>query len=372
MEISCNRDKLWAAFQKAAIVAPTRSPKPILQSVKLEVGEQGAAFLATDMEMGVRVQVAEVTTTATGSVVLPVSQFGSILRESSDETLRLEVEPNGARIRGARSRFTLPIQNPDDFPFVADFDAQKYHTVSARLFRELIRRTLFATDTESLRYALGGVLLEMEGDGIIAVATDGRRLAKMLGAAQAVAEHGTSDMTTIVPHRSMQLIERVLGDEEGEIDIAARANDVLIRTANTVIYTRLVEGKFPKWRDVFPQRTQATRIDVQVGPVYAALRQAAIVTDEESRGIDFQFEPGKLVLKASAADKGDAEVEVPIEYEAGTLTVRLDHRYVSDFLRALDHEKSFTIEIENQESAALFSTEDGYGYVVMPLARDGK
>lgn len=371
MKILCDREKLWAAFQTAALVAPARSPKTILENVKLEVQDQGGVFIATDLEMGIRIQVDGLEVEAPGSVVLPVSRFGSILRESTDEKLRIEADSKGVQVRGDRSRFKLPAQNPDEFPVVVSFEEEKYHKVSARLFRELIHRTLFATDTESSRYALGGVLLEMEADKITAVATDGRRLAKMEGPAQSVGGHVTTGETmTIVPHRSMQLIERALTDADAEIEVAARSNDVLIRTPKATIYSRLVEGRFPKWRDVFPQRTQAVRINVQVGPVYSALRQAAIVTDKESRGIDFQFGAGKLVLDARAADVGESEVELPIQYDGAPIAVTMDHRFVSDFLRALDQEKPFTIEIENEESAALFLTDDGYGYVVMPLARD--
>ena len=370
MKISCNREKLWSAFQTAALVAPARSPKTILQNVKLDVHEQGAVFMATDSEMSVRIQVEGLEVQAPGSVVLPVSRFSLILRESNDETLRMEVDPKGVQIRGDRSQYKLPVQNPDEFPLVTGFEEEKYHKVAARLFRELIHRTLFATDTESSRYALGGVLLEMDADKITAVATDGRRLAKMEGPAEAIGGHTTGDTMTVVPHRSMQLIEKALTDLDEMIDITARPNDVLIRTSKATIYTRLVEGRFPKWRDVFPQRSQAVRIDVTVGPVYSALRQAAIVTDDDSRGIDFQFGEGKLVLVASAAEVGESRIELPIPYDAEPIAVTLDHRFVSDFLRALDQERGFTIEIENQESAALFLTDDGYGYVVMPLARD--
>ena len=65
-------------------------------------------------------------------------------------------------MRGERSEFKLPGENPDEFPEVASFTDESYHEVSARLLKELIRRTLFATDTESSRYALGGYLLEFE------------------------------------------------------------------------------------------------------------------------------------------------------------------------------------------------------------------
>ena len=46
---------------------------------------------------------------------------------------------------------------------------------------------MFATDNESSRYALGGVLLELTADKITAVGTDGRRLAMMEGPARASA-----------------------------------------------------------------------------------------------------------------------------------------------------------------------------------------
>ena len=69
-------------------------------------------------------------------------------------------------------------------------------------------------------------------------------------------------------------------------------NDILVRTPRVTIYSRLVEGRFPRWRDVFPQRQDAQKIELPIGPVYAAVRQAAIVTNDESRGIDFKFADG--------------------------------------------------------------------------------
>jgi DNA polymerase-3 subunit beta len=48
----------------------------------------------------------------------------------------------------------------------------------------------------------------------------------------------------------------------------------------------------------------------------------------------------------------------------------MDNRYVSDFLRVLDPQKSVTVDVVDSESAALFTTDDGYSYVVMPMARD--
>ena len=370
MKVTCDREALLAAFQTAAAVVPSRSPKPILQNIKLEVSDQGAILLATDLEVGIRINVPGIHVEVPGSAILPLGRFGSILRESSDANLQIESDGQATLVRGERSEFKLPAENPQEFPAVADFTDTSFHELPARLLKELIRRTIFATDNESSRYALGGVLLEMTSDKIIAVGTDGRRLAKMEVPARSEGGHQSGDAMTIVPTKAMQLIERTLTDGDAEIQIAARANEVLVRGPRATIYSRLVEGRFPKWRDVFPQRTNVARVELTVGPLHSAVRQAAIVTSEESRGIDFNFDAGALVLSGRVAEVGQSRVELPIAYEGPGIAITLDPRYVSDFLKVLDQEKIVTLELKDAESAAVCSTDDGYGYVIMPLARD--
>lgn len=370
MKISCDREQFLNAFMTAATVAPSRSPKPILRNVKLDAAADASTLMATDMEVGIRIEVAGIEVQESGSVLAPVSLLGSILRESSDEKLVIEADSNGTVVRGERSEFKLPAENPDEFPSVTGFTEEAFHEVPSRLFKELVRRTLFATDAESSRYALGGVLLEMSEDKITAVATDGRRLAKMEGPAMAVGGHQTGDAMTIVPSRAMQLMERALSDGDAEIQVAARANDILVKSPRATIYSRLVEGRFPKWREVFPTRQESVQIEIAVGPFYSALRQAAIVASEESRGIDLAFGGGSLVMAGATAEIGQSRVELPIPYAGEVITVTLDHRFVADFLKVLDAEKAVTVDIQDAESAALFTTDDGYGYVIMPLARD--
>ncbi len=371
MKLMCDREQLLSAFQTAAAVAPARSPKPVLQNVKIEATKDGVMLLATDLEVGIRIKVAGIEVESPGNALLPIGRVGPILRESASDTkLLIETNQQGTVIKGERSEFQLPAENPDEFPNVASFADGKYHEVPGRLFRELIRRTIFATDNESSRYALGGVLVEMIDKKITAVGTDGRRLAKMEGPATSVGSHSNADMMTIIPARAMQLMERAFTDADEQVQIAARANDVLVRSPRVTIYSRLVEGRFPKWRDVFPQRSDAQKIELPVQPFYAAVRQAAIFTSEESRGVDFTFAEGTCTLAARAADVGQSHVDLPVSYNGPSLSITLDPRYMGDFLKVLDPEKTFTLEIKDASSAAVAHTDDGYAYVIMPLARD--
>lgn len=370
MKITCDREKFLHAFQTAAAVAPARSPKQILQNIKLEVGDQGAVLMGTDLEVGIRIQVDGVEVETPGSVLLPTARVASILRESSDEKLQLHNDGRKTMVMGQWSEFQLPSANPDEFPTVAGFDARTYHQLPAPSFREIVRRTVFATDNESTRYALGGVLLEFEANKVTAVATDGRRLATQESPAEVIGDYHPSDMTPIVPTRAMQLLERALGGSEEPIQVTTRENDILVQSSRATLYSRLVEGRFPKWQDVFPNRDEYIRIPLVVGPFLAAVRQAAIVTSEEHRGVDFVFNDGKVTLSGHGAEMGESHIELPIEYDREEIGITLDPRYVSDFLRVLEPESTFGLEVRDERSAVVCSTDDGYGYVIMPLSRE--
>lgn len=370
MKLNCHRASLATALQIVSGVVPTRTPKEILKNVKLHVDGGKAVLIGTDQEVGIRFEVAGVETDSTGEVLLPTQRVVSILRELGDDQVTLEATEGKLSIKGGQSEFNLSTEDPSEFPPVAAFEDSEYFTVNAATLREMIKRTIFATDTESTRYALGGVLLELTPERATLAATDSRRLAVVSAAAQVVGEVNVENTTPVVPSKAMQLIERSLPDGEDDVAlIAIHANDVLVKCGGSTIYSRLVEGRFPKYSDVIPTDFSSS-VELVIGPFYSAVRQAQIVTNEESRGVDFSFSNGKLTLASSAADVGQSNVELPIAYDGEEFTITFDPRFVADFLRILDNGMTVKLNLIDGESPAVFTTEDQYRYVVMPLSRD--
>jgi DNA polymerase-3 subunit beta len=369
MKIHFNREKFLAAFQIAAAVAPVRSPKEILTFVKLDATGSKAILMATDREAGVRIVVDDIEVEKPGKVLFPVQRMGNILRENGDERLTIDVTEKSVAVKGANAEFQLPIANADEYPTVNGFEEESYFEIPARAFRELVRRTVFATDTESTRYALGGVLLEIDGETITAVATDGRRLACMSTQGKSVNGYKTLG-TTIVPAKTLNLLDRSMGDGDEVVQMAARSNDIVVRNARCEIFSQLVEGRFPAWRQVIPKREGATEIESIAGILASNLRQASIVADPESRGVDFQFDKGSLILKANTADVGTSRIEMPIAYEGEPIGIMLDAKFVGEFFRVLEPDKLIRIDVSSDKEPAVFKADDNYLYVVMPMARD--
>ena len=177
------------------------------------------------------------------------------------------------------------------------------------------------------------------------------------------------NLLPVVPSKAMSLIERSIADDDSEVFVAIHANDILVKSSNSTISSRLVEGRFPNYRDVIPSESGVT-VEMLVGPFLSAVRQAQIVTNEESRGVEFTFSSGLLTLNSRAADVGQSKVQLPIVYDGEELTITFDPQFVADFLRVLEPEKQVKVELINSESAAVFRSDDAYTYVIMPLSRD--
>src|SRR3954453_3553737 len=371
MRAFCNRDGLLTAFAMVSGVVPARSPKPILQNVKLIAdGEEGSVLMGTDLEVGIRHRVLGVRVETPGAVILPTVHVGSILRTSGDQELEIETDDDHLMVRGQHAEFTLPVEDPGLFPEVPDFAASSYHVIRSGDLKKLIRRTIFATDLESARYALGGVLVELAADSIAMVGTDGRRLARMTAPAEAENEPGQPAGTRVIPVKALKLIERNLVDDDVQVHLAIQSGTaVLVRTENAVIYSRLVEGRFPRSQNVFPANVDV-KIPLEAGRLRLAVEQASIVTSDESRGVDFQFSSGVLKLSSQAADVGSSHVDLPIAYEGRPVDITFDPRYLVDALKTLDDAAAVTAELIDAKNAAVFRTADQYTYVVMPLTRE--
>src|SRR5262249_43423875 len=234
--------------------------------------------------------------------------------------------------------------------------------------REMIRRTIFAAATEGqVRFgATTGLLWELEDEKASLIATDGRRLAMMTGPAKPHGGHTTHGQMPVVPSKAMNLLERNLSSPDEVIQISLRQNEALMKTERAMIYSRLVEGRFPSYKQVIPTKHNH-RVPLTVGPFMAAVRQAAIMTDDESKRVRFQFAKKKLTLRAQGAESGQSRVELPVDYDGKGLEISFDPKFVVEMVRVLEPDAPITLDMSEGDKPAVFRHEPSYLYVVVPL-----
>ncbi|MDR3183722.1 MAG: DNA polymerase III subunit beta, partial [Planctomycetaceae bacterium] len=354
-------------FQIAASVAAKRDVKPILQNVKISADKKNGVLLqATDTEFGIRIIAKDCDVFDKGEAILPTDRIKKILTECPDETLTIESTEAKTQVSGFRSKWSLDTQSPDEFPNVEEFAEKAYHEIPAKTLKEMIRRTTFATDQDNAKYALGGVYFEMLDSDISVVATDGRRMAWQAGSGKSVGGHKVE--TSILPMKTLQLLERALPVGDMLVKVAISDNRVLFECGDFVFFSRLVEGRFPKWRNIIPDQESNEPISVMCGALYSAIKQAQITTSDREPGVFFTFDEGKLELRGSGREIGEGSTELPITYSGKKQEFKIDPKYMTDVLRVLDSETNVEMYPPQGNDPFVIKTEDNYQYVIMPMS----
>ena len=370
MKVTCVRSGLLGACKLVQGAVAARSTKPILSNLKAIAQDDALTLMATDLEVGIRYELRGVTVLRAGEAILPAARLASILQETGDGEITLDATAEGTTIKLTGGRYELPGGDPAEFPDVPAFDAgQRYHEVTAGVLRTLIRRTEFAAEKkESTRWAVTGVLWEATDGQLRLVATDTKRLALTSGPADIHGEAEAKPHSHLVPLKAVKLLSQTLSDDGERVRVSLRPNMALFQTERAVLHTQLVEGRFPPYRDIIPKKL-AVKLTVGVHDLLGRVRQAAIMTDDESKRVDFAFEPGRAVLTARGAETGSSEVTLDLpDYPGPEVKIAFDPAYLTDMLRAVEGEPTATLEMTDGTKPAVFRIGDDYTYLVMPLS----
>jgi DNA polymerase III subunit beta len=371
MIVTCQRDGLLSACQIVGVAVPARTTMPVYQNIKAIAEADKLTLMATDLEVGIRYELRGLNIEDGGEAILPVGRLTSILRETPDAEVRMDSDTRRTRINTSVSEYEMPGEDPASFADIADFVAgERYYELAAGDLQRMIRRTVFAAARDEGKYAMRGVLWDMTDKSAKLVATDGKRLAVASGPCVAQGTDGDAKpQSHLVPPKAMNLLERILadGDASQSVQVSLRNNDALFRTERAVIYSRLVEGRFPPYRDVIPKKANA-KVPLVATDFLSAVRQAAIMTDDESKRITFKFAPGKLTLEAQGATTGKSKVTMKLdEYVGPGIDISFDPVYLTDMLRVIDGSEVLHLDLVDGQKSAVFRAGEDYLYLVVPL-----
>lgn len=348
--------QLLAAIRTVSHACASRTPQEILRMVRVVVTASGMTFEATDHEVGVR-HVADFSATNYAEFMLDPSKLASIL-SLVDGDVTLAVKNKQITLETDHSEYQLPWVDPDGFPSIADETAFS-HTVDAEMFRYRLKRTLIAASREEAKYAVSGVLINLAGSDYSLVATNGKTLA--------LSNKSDSEHSAIIPFRACQLM--LDNGYEGDAMLSLRtgeANQFTIRTGPTTLTTRLLEGSFPPWKSVIPKASKRVAT-VAVGALLSAVKQAAVMTDDESKKVVCLWESGKVTLHAQGTTTGKSRVVCKLaEYMGESLKITINPDYLLSMLPLLDDDDVLTVKLGDEKTPLVIERGE-YLYLVVPM-----
>lgn len=362
MEFTIDKNIFSEALSLIVSVVPERSARAVLQNLMLTGNSDNTITLsATDLEIGLKMNVEARDMREPGQVLLPASRLNALVKGSFADELHISVQDNRAEIKTQRGRFQLPGLDVIDYPTIPDFKEEGAIFIHGDDFAEAVQKTLFATAKGDTRYALNGIFVNVDEHGAEFVASDTHRLSLVK---KKIRNPDNSVYEGIILTKGMTTLAKLAsGCDMVEINITA--NEMLARTPNASLVIRRVEGMFPRYSDVIPTKSESFftvgREDLQRG-----LQSIGLMTSDESKSVLFALTESILSISASS-ENGEGNITIDCEGSGKDIEIKFNYIFLLDALKNLSDEK-VTVQYQDSDNPARIDSGD-FMYVIMPINR---
>lgn len=249
MRVSCLQENLNRGLGMVGRSVAVRSTLPVVQNILIVAEESRLKLVATNLEMATTCWVGA-KVEETGSITVPARLLSDFVTSLPNDLVQIEMPTGGRTVQFTCGRFQAHINGIDaeEFPPVPEVAEGITAEVDAEGLREGISRVAMAAATDESRPVLTGISVEFEGERMTLAAADGFRLAVYKMPLARAVEGKT---TVIVPARTLNEIQRLLGEQEEPVHITVndQRSQAIFRLNNAEIVTQLVQGTFPNYSD---------------------------------------------------------------------------------------------------------------------------
>ncbi len=372
MKIQVLQESFTSVLALSQSVLERKTTRPILENVLVESESDGVRVSATDLRVSI-VQQAPCSVERPGSISVSGRKLHEILREMPKGPVDIEVMENRwVTVSSGKSVFHLPGTEPDEYPTITPPPADLM-PMDARIFREMLDKTLFAASNDESRLYLCGVYTKAwtdeEGRTLLRmVATDGHRLSLVDRPVDSVLR--PFEEGVIIPKKGLAELKTVLENVEGSFGVAASEGAVFARVGSTELAITLIEGSFPNYQQVVPaEAPHSLRMNRAI--FYDALRRVSLLSDQDSRSVMLEADGDRVVLTSADIRMGEARDEIDGEYSGPPLKIAFNSAYVMEALRAIGGEEILLSIQDSLSPCLLRSTADPRALcVVMPMRVD--
>lgn len=364
MKFICSQPALSKSLNIVSKAVSTRTTIPILKGILLTVKNNELILTASDLDLSIETRM-EVSSGEEGAVVVSAKLFGDIIRRLPNAPIKAELdEKNNLFISCLSSDFSIVALPADEFPAIGSVNKEESLSIKKEALKELIKKTTFSASIDEKKGILTGCLLEMKEKELVMAALDGFRMAV---ATETVEQ--TTKRNIVVPARILNEISKLISEsiQEDEILIMLDEKKMEIKTPQTRVISRLMEGEFIKYGDIIP-KTYKTRCVLDRGEMLNSIERASLLAKEGKNNlIKVRIEQGSLEI-TSRSEEGNVREQISCETEGDELVIGFNSKYIADVLKAVEEEE-VVFEMTSSTSSCLIKPMEGnaFLYLVLPV-----
>ncbi len=365
MKITATRENLVFAVSAVQKAVSTKQTMPILSCIRIEAKQNLVYFSATDLEMGIECFIpAEII--EEGVSVVPARYFSEIVRKLPDVAIVLQQGvDNELLIKYNESQLSLRTLTTEDFPKITEVIGDYEIQVQSLVLKQMIKQSVFAAGTDEGRPLFTGLLCEGFEDKLRLVATDTHRLALRQGEIQNRIE---KELVFIIPGKMLNELARLMYEDDEICYISLTKNLSSFKFSNIRIICRLLEGQFPNYHQVIPEKYKS-KIVTNTKLIKEAIERIALFSavNDNSNTINIKIENSSMVI-SSRSELGQGYEKMNIELEGEDIDISFNARYLADVFKIMESELA-SIEFSGPLSPCIVRPAESknFLYLLLPV-----
>jgi DNA polymerase-3 subunit beta len=367
MNIKCNLKELINGLNIVSKTSSSKTTIPILEGILLEAFDNNLKLTTNDLEIGCEHKLI-CNVIEQGKTVVDLKMLNEIVRKIEDEIVEISVDDNLFILKSINGVFKLAVMNPNDYPRLPIFNVDNSIEVEQKIFKDMIRKTIFSVSNDENRPVYNGALVKVESNILTIVAVDGFRLSLK----KHLNDKEINNFKAIIPGKVLSELLKVLTDnDDDKIKIGVNKNQALFEIGQSIIISRIIEGDFLNYNSIIPEINQ-TRIKVRTKSILDSFERVALFAKENKE--KEKKSPVKMsvgidgIILSCVSETGDAKENISAVVEGKDIEIGFNPRYIIEALKAIEDQEIYIEFTSNISPVLIKSTvSNEYIYVVLPI-----
>tara|TARA_B100000131_G_scaffold293089_1_gene308100 strand:+ start:1053 stop:2165 length:1113 start_codon:yes stop_codon:yes gene_type:complete len=368
MKFSANQQDLQKSLSYCQGVIEKRSTLPILSNILLDIKDNKLIITATDLDLIFIQKISNVEINSEGKTTTSSSIMYDIIRKipSGSKINFNQSSENKIQIESEKSLFNLNCISASEFPVTDENFNQNEFQLNSKEFLKLLNKCKFSISNDETRHYLSGIFLHQTNKDekffLTAAATDSHRMS-----ISKIKLKDKIDFDPIIlPKKTIFQLCALLEDFDGEVKISNIKSKIKFEFNNSVLISKLIDGKFPNYTQVIPKENQK-KLEIDLKSFLNSVDRVASVSLDKKDGVKFNLSKDKLDLSVNNSNSGDGTESLAVKFDH-ELDISFNSRYLIDVASQLDGD-SIEIYLKDTGSPALIRDAADYDsiYVVMPM-----
>lgn len=369
MKFECDSATFKQAISTVEKAISQKTTMPSLENIYMELIDQGLKMRGNDLELGIEYTTPIDTIHQPGRVLIKAKTISNIMAKLGQEKLSFSVnESHQIALKAGAVDFELLGLSTDEYPVFPNVESGLRLSLSVETLKALIKDTIFSVSMDETKPFLNGILVKIEEQNIVFVATDGYRLAIR----KEIFSQSNDAFQVIIPQKAMNELYKIIQNKDNneQVVINITPTQVAFQMNQLLLLSRVIQGQFPDYTKVLPAQAEQ-HCTINRRQLLAACERAAIIASMANNVVKMVFGPSVISLKAQAPGTGEFAEDVPyniIQANTETVGVAFNVKLILEALRTIESDDvDVTFNSELSPTVIKPVSDSDFTYIVMPI-----